>query len=126
MDCNSTSAPIESKWQHHRDADGQGIDAMEFRWIIGCLRYLLQTKPDLSYATGIVSRYMECPIRIHLKAVKRILMYVNGIINHRLMHNGGNGAIEITGYTDSDLAGDTDDRRTTSGMVLCLNNSLVT
>jgi hypothetical protein len=54
------------------DADKQGerVDATEYRRVIGCLRYLLHTRPDLSYSVGIASRFMEKPTTKHRNVVK--------------------------------------------------------
>lgn len=93
--------------------------------VIGCLRYLLHTRPDLSYAVGVASRFMEHPTMMHLKAVKQILRYLKGTIDCGLVYTAGSGEITITGYTDSDLAGDVDDRRSTGGMAFYINNNLV-
>ncbi|KAG6495613.1 hypothetical protein ZIOFF_043439 [Zingiber officinale] len=97
-DCNSTKHPMEPKTQLHKDLEGTQVDATEYRHIISCLRYLLHTRPDLSYSVGMVSKYMERPTIIHHKVVKQIL---------------------------SDLAGDLDGRKSTSGMTFYFNESLV-
>jgi hypothetical protein len=62
---------------------------------------------------------------MHFKAVKQILKYLKGTINCGFMFADGNGAVEITRFTDSDQAGNTDDRQSTSGMAFYLNNSLI-
>lgn len=101
------------------------MDATEYRRIIGSLRYLLHTRPDLSYAVGVASRFMERPTVMHFKAVKQILRYIKGTMDYGLVYAAGTGALKITGYTDSDLAGDLDDRRSTGGMAFYINQSLV-
>ncbi|KAA0033520.1 retrotransposon protein, putative, unclassified [Cucumis melo var. makuwa] len=78
--------------------EGASIDAMEYISIVGCLRYLLNTRPDLSYVVGMASRYIERPTTMHHKVVKQIL---------------------------SDLVGDLNGRKSTSGMAFYLNESLV-
>jgi hypothetical protein len=54
------------------------VDATKYRRVILCLRYLLYTRPDLSYSVGIASRYMKKPTMLHQKAVKQILIYFVG------------------------------------------------
>ncbi|KAF2320628.1 hypothetical protein GH714_029257 [Hevea brasiliensis] len=49
------------------------VDATEYRRIIGSLRYLVNTRPDLAYSVGVVSRYMDTPTVTHMSAVKQIL-----------------------------------------------------
>lgn len=68
---------------------------------------------------------MERPTLMHFKAVKQILKYLKGTIDCGLVYAAGNGDMQITGYTDSDLAGDVDDRRSTGGMAFYINGSLV-
>lgn len=124
-DCNATKYPMEPKAQLHKDTEGAPIDATEYRSIVGCLRYLLNTRPDLSYAVGMASRYMERPTTMHYKVVKQILRYLRGTIHFGLTYTKGPREFNIFGYSDSDLAGDLDGRKSTSGMTFYLNESLV-
>jgi hypothetical protein len=68
------------------DKGGQQIDATEYRKMIGCLRYLLHSRPDLSYSVGVCSRFMEKLTVMHAKAVKQILRYLKGIIDLGLVY----------------------------------------
>ncbi|KAG6499643.1 hypothetical protein ZIOFF_039433 [Zingiber officinale] len=124
-DCNATKQPMEPKTQLHKDLEGTPIDATEYRCVIGCLRYLLHTRPDLSYSVGMASRYMEKPTSMHHKVVKQILKYLKGTIYFGLAYTKGPQEISIFGYSDSDLAGDLDGRKSTSGMAFYFNESLV-
>jgi hypothetical protein len=59
-----------------------------------------------------------------MHAVKRVLRYLNGTINLGIMYKrGGNEKLEA--YTDSDYAGDLDDRKSTSGYVFMLSSCAV-
>ncbi|KAG6483537.1 hypothetical protein ZIOFF_060185 [Zingiber officinale] len=124
-DCNATKHPMEPKTQLHKDLEGTPVDATEYRRVIGCLRYLLHTRPDLSYPVGMASRYMERPTTMHHKVVKQILRYLKGTIHFGLTYIKGPQEISIFGYSDSDLAGDLDGRKSTSGMTFYFNESLV-
>ncbi|KAG6491196.1 hypothetical protein ZIOFF_052532 [Zingiber officinale] len=124
-DCNATKQPMEPKTQLHKDLEETPIDATEYRRVIGCLRYLLHTRPDLSYYVGMASRYMEKPTSMHHKVVKQILRYLKGTIYFGLAYTKGPQEISIFGYSDSDLAGDLDGRKSTSGMAFYFNESLV-
>ncbi|KAG6521698.1 hypothetical protein ZIOFF_018823 [Zingiber officinale] len=79
-DCNVINHPIEPKTQLHKDLEGTPVDDMEYKRIIGCLRYLLHTRSDLSYSVGMASRYMERPTIMHHKVVKQILRYLKDTI----------------------------------------------
>lgn len=122
LECNSAKHPMEHKLRLHKDLNGELVDATEYRRIIGCLRYLLHTRPDLSFAVGMVSRYMERPTKAHYMAVKHILRYLKGTISFGLKYTAGDHGVYLCCYSDSDLAGDLDDRRSTGGMVFYFNN----
>ncbi|XP_042442909.1 secreted RxLR effector protein 161-like [Zingiber officinale] len=124
-DCNSTKHPMESKTRLHKDLEETQVDATEYRRIIGCLRYLLHTQPDLSYSVGMASRYMERPTIMHHKVVKQILRYLKGTIYFGLAYIKEPQEIGVFGYSDSDLAEDLDGRKSTSGMTFYFNESLV-
>lgn len=104
--------------------DGEVIDASQYRSIIGSLRYLVNTRPDIAYYVGIVSRFMEAPGKQHWAAVKQILRYVQGTKSYGCVYKSG-GKEEIVGYSDSDLAGDVVDRKSTTGTVFFLGSSVV-
>jgi hypothetical protein len=54
------------------------VDATTYQSIIGSLRYLVNTRPNLAFAIGYVSCFLEEPREDHLAAVMRILRYVAG------------------------------------------------
>jgi hypothetical protein len=102
------------------------IDVGMYQSLVGSLRYLVNTRPDLSYSFGIVGRYMEAPGKQHWAALKQILQYVQGSVNLGCVYKAGTRMEEITGYSESDHAGDMDDRRSTLGLVFLLGSSDVT
>lgn len=123
--CNLARCPMEQKLVLDKDEGGQKVDATEYRSIVGSLRYLTHTRPDIAYVVGVVSRFMEAPTVKHHQAVKHILRYVKGTVNHGLVYVRSEDKKTIVGYTDSDLAGDVVDRRSTGGMCFYLNGSLI-
>jgi hypothetical protein len=100
------------------------VNATEYRSMVGSLRYLVNTRPDLAYSVGIVSRYMEAPTTEHWAAVKHILRYIKGTINFSVVYLKERGKVKILGYSDSDMAGDIDDRKS-SGMAYFFEKSPV-
>jgi hypothetical protein len=52
-ECNSSKYPMEPRNKLNEDMGGKLVDATEYRKMIGCLRYLLHTRPDLSYSVGL-------------------------------------------------------------------------
>lgn len=69
---------------------------------------------------------MERPTILHQSIVKRILRYIKGTTNFGLIYSHGMENSLLTGYTDSDMGGDVDDRRSTGGMTFYLNENLIT
>lgn len=53
----------------------KGCSCLRMR-MIGSLRYLCNTRPNLAFSVGIVSRFMGRPKVSHLAAIKRVLRYV--------------------------------------------------
>jgi hypothetical protein len=99
-------------------------DIHAYRSLVGALHYLTFTRPDLSFAVHQVCQFMNAPTDIHLTAAKRILRYVRGTLDHGLFYTPG--PITLSAFTDADWAGDPDDRRSTSGLVVFLGHNPVT
>lgn len=120
-DCNPTKFPMEPGTRLDADKQGVRVDATEYRRIVGCLRCLLHTRPDLSFSVGMASRFMEKPTVKHMKAVKQILRYLQGILSFGLVYTQEKTEEVLVGYTDSDVGGDLVGRRSTGGMAFYLN-----
>lgn len=78
QDCNSVRNPMIPGNKLTKEGEGRPVDPTLFKQIVGSLRYLTATRPDLVYSVNVVSRYMKNPRESHLLAVKRILRYVQG------------------------------------------------
>jgi transposase InsO family protein len=125
--CNSYHVPMENRLKLTKNDKSPPVDKTKYRSIIGSLRYLVNTRPDIAFAVGIVSRYMEEPRASHWSAVKQILRYLSGTVNYGCMYKKlDSSQLELVGFSDSDLAGDIDDRKSTSGSVFLLGSNLVT
>lgn len=126
VDCNPTKFPMDPKECITKNEDGKMVDATQFKSMIGGLRYLVHTRPDIAYSVGMVSRFMERPTTLHLNAAKRILRYVKGTLEYGLVYTRKSGNNLLTGYSDSDMGGSIDDRKSTGGMVFYMNENLIT
>jgi hypothetical protein len=114
-DCKAAATPMEERLRLSRDSTAEEVDAMLYRRIVGSLRYLVHTWPDLTYAIGYVSRFLERPTEEHLQAMKRILRYTVGTLEYSLRYGWRTGTAGLVGYCDSDLTGDIDMRKSTTG-----------
>jgi hypothetical protein len=124
-DCNPCAVPMEARLKLKKDGDGKVVDATNYRSIVGSLRYLVHTRPDITFAVGYLSRFMEKPTSEHLAAVKHLLRYIAGTLNLGVTYRRGYGALQLLGYSDADLAGDVNDRKSTTGMIYFLGQSPV-
>jgi hypothetical protein len=79
--CNLCHVPIETCLKLSKQSTHPLVDAKTYRSIVGSLRYLVNTHPDLAFAIGYVSHFLEKPREDHLAAVKKILRYVAGTCN---------------------------------------------
>jgi hypothetical protein len=103
--CNSTQYLMDNKVHLTKQGDGDENDTTLYRSLIGSLRYLLHTWPDLSYLVGVVSRYIEEPKHSHLAAMKQIMRFIRGTVHDGLLYTRG-GDCKLIGYTDSKFGTD--------------------
>jgi hypothetical protein len=87
---------------------------------VGSLQYAqVCTRPDLAFVTGVLGRFQSNPGIEHWKMVKKALRYVQGTKDLVLTYRRSESLV-IEGYSDSDFAGDKDDRKSTSGYMFTL------
>ena len=123
--CNLAHTPMEERLRLSRHITAEEVDPTHYRRLVGSLRYLVHTHPDLAFAVGFVSWFMERPTVEHQQAVKRILRYVAGTLDFGLHFTKAPGTARFAGYYDSDLAGDIDTSKSMSGTLFFLSNCLV-
>ncbi|MCH81234.1 hypothetical protein A2U01_0002018 [Trifolium medium] len=127
--CNSVSNPIVPGCKLVKDENGKACDAKNYKQIVGSLMYLLATRLDLAFSVCLVARFMERPTEMHIAAIKRILRYLRGTVGFGIMYKRSKkksiAELKLQGWTDSDYAGDLDDRKSTSGYVFMLGNAAV-
>ncbi|CAL9002860.1 unnamed protein product [Prunus brigantina] len=122
--CNSVHNPVVPGFKLMKDEGGVEVDSTVYKQMVGSLMYLTATRPDLMFIVSLISRYMERPTESHLLAAKRALRYIKGTVSFGIFYKKG-GKEELVGYTDSDYAGDQDDRKSTSGYVFLMGSGAV-
>ncbi|GJS99151.1 ribonuclease H-like domain, reverse transcriptase, RNA-dependent DNA polymerase [Tanacetum coccineum] len=122
IDCNETLIPMDPGTRLTKITEGTMVNSTEYRSLIGCLRYLLHTRPDLSYSVGLLSRFMQEPREQHMKAIRQVLRYVQGTKDHGITykHNGGN---KIHGFSDSSYGVNTQEGKGTTGIIFYYEES---
>ncbi|KAE8709887.1 Tubulin beta-2 chain [Hibiscus syriacus] len=88
----------------------------------GSLMYVMVcTRPDISQAVGVMSRYMHDPGEGHWQVVKWILRYLQQTVDVGLVFEQDEALGQcVVGYADSDYADDLDKRRSTTGYLFTL------
>lgn len=123
-DCHPVSLPISPGTHLSRPTEELSNLRIPFKEAIGSLMYLMiSTRPDIAFSVNQVSQFSENPQPDHWKAVKQILSYLNGTLEYGILF--GPNLTSISGYTDSDYAGNIHTRRSTSGFIFMLNGGPV-
>ena len=119
--CKKTETPICKTYQDEEDIQTNDYPIRE---AIGCLTYLSNgTRPDISYAVNNVSRHVSKPTKSLWRAIQIIVKYLKSTPEIGLKYE--KGSTEITGWADSDFAGDTSDRKSTTGWIFKIESNTV-
>ena len=82
----------------------------------------MQTRPDIAYIAGVLSKYLCNPLPEHINAALRVVRYLQGTENLGICFTGSRDSndLDFKAYADSSYADDPDTRRSTSGYVFML------
>ncbi|KAL0324978.1 UNVERIFIED_CONTAM: Retrovirus-related Pol polyprotein from transposon RE2 [Sesamum radiatum] len=115
-----SNTPMDSNPDFWNDDSNYLEDKTKYRRLVGKLIYLIVTRPDISFAVGLVSQLMDKTRSVHWEAALRILKYINASPGKR------HGHVKIEAYSDVDYARSKDDRKSTSGYYTYVGGNLVT
>ncbi|GKC97862.1 ribonuclease H-like domain, reverse transcriptase, RNA-dependent DNA polymerase [Tanacetum coccineum] len=108
------STPMETQKPLLKDEKGKEVDVHMYRSMIGSLMYLKSSRPDIMFAVCAYARYHVNLKVSHLHAVKRIFRYLKGQPKLCLWYLK-DPLFDLVAYTDSDYAGASLDRKSTTG-----------
>ncbi|GJW19360.1 putative ribonuclease H-like domain-containing protein [Tanacetum coccineum] len=123
-DVKSASTPTDLEKPLVQDGDAADVDEHLYRSMIGSLMYLTTSRPDIMFAVCACARFQVSPKTSHLLAVKRIFRYLKGKPSLGLWYPK-DSPLELVAYTDSDYAGATQDRKSTTRGCQFLGNRLI-
>jgi hypothetical protein len=123
--CQPVSTPMLEKMKLTTDMGEEPVDPTHYRFLVGKLIHLTHSRPDISFAVGVVSHFMAKPQVSHLQAAKRILRYIAGTRSYGILYPRNNN-LRVTGFVDADFAGDEEKARSTTGLVFKLGNAPIT
>ncbi|KAL5722266.1 hypothetical protein ACHQM5_005806 [Ranunculus cassubicifolius] len=130
-ECNPVQTPLQVNERLSKEDGSSEVDAARYRSIVGSLLYLTATRPDIMYATSLLSRFMHKPSENHNAAAKRVLRYIKGTQDHGIWYKKNtevkiqNSEIKLLGFCDSDWAGSVDDMKSTSGYIFTVGSGAV-
>ncbi|MCH89491.1 putative copia-type polyprotein [Trifolium medium] len=99
QDCNKVCSLILPGCKLVKDENGRAVDATVYKQMIGCLMYLLATRPDMAFI-----RTLDFGVMYKCKTDNELI---------------------VQGWSDSDYAGDHDDMKSTSGYVFTMGKSAI-
>ncbi|KFD46771.1 hypothetical protein M513_12352 [Trichuris suis] len=130
VDCKVAKTPLDlnlllsKEMSPKTEEERTEMKNVPYREAVGSLLYLSQAnRADKCHAVGVVSRYSNNPGKAHWIAVKRIMRYLKGTRNMKLVYKRAERS--LTAYCDADWANDKDDRRSTTGFFVCLSGTAV-
>lgn len=100
-DCNFVYTYVDCGVKLYKYNARIKIDVVYFKSLIGSLRYLTCTRPNILYGVGLFSRFMEDLWSSYLLAAKRILHCVKGTTKFSLFYSSDNN-FNLVAYTNND------------------------
>ncbi|GAQ79929.1 hypothetical protein KFL_000420010 [Klebsormidium nitens] len=124
-DAKARATPMSPAEKPTREGEKLDVSAFPYSRLIGSLLYIANcTRPDISQAVGVLSRFMSKPTRDHWKMARAVLSYLAGTPEVGLSFDGTEG-LKLKGFCDANYAGDIDTRRSTTGYVFTLGGGAV-
>jgi len=125
LGCKPANTPIEANvdlWLN----DSHILDDLgRHKRLIRKLINLTVTRPDITFALGVLSKFMHQPRKTHWLAVIRVLTYIKSCPGKELVYRK-HRHVRISGYSDSGYAGDRRDRKSSTGYYTFVEGNLVT
>ncbi|GJV44155.1 putative ribonuclease H-like domain-containing protein [Tanacetum coccineum] len=107
-----------------KDEEAEDVDVHLYRSMIGSLMYLTASRPDIMFVVCTCARFQVTPKTSHLNAVKRIIRYLKGQPKLGLWYPR-DSPFDLEAFSDSDYAGASLDRKSTTGGCQFLGKSLI-
>ncbi|GJU92675.1 putative ribonuclease H-like domain-containing protein [Tanacetum coccineum] len=120
----TASTPMETSKPLLKDAEAEDVDVYLYRSMIGSLMYLIASRPDIMFDVCACARFQVTPKVSHLHAVKRIFRYLKGQPKLGLWYPK-DSPFDLEAYTDSDYAGASLDKKSTTGGCQFLGRRLI-
>jgi transposase InsO family protein len=131
-DSNPVSTPMDpgahlsSSMSPQTPEERKSMESIPYLSAVGTLQYLATTtRPDISFAVGVLARFNTNPGIQHWNAVKHLLRYLKGSLDYKLVYTRTNSPQLFTTYTDADHGGNPDNGRSTGGYAVIIGGGAV-
>nr|GEV50416.1 uncharacterized mitochondrial protein AtMg00810-like [Tanacetum cinerariifolium]GEV75391.1 uncharacterized mitochondrial protein AtMg00810-like [Tanacetum cinerariifolium] len=124
LEVKNASTPIETYKPWLKDEDGKEVDVHMYRLMIGSLLYLTSSRPYIMFSVCACARYQVNLKVSHHYVLKRIFRYLKGQPKFGLWYPK-DSSFDLVAYTDSDYAGASLDRNSTTGGCQFLRSRLI-
>jgi hypothetical protein len=123
-DCKPISNPMVIGCKLRKDDESKETDQRPYRSMIGILLYVTTSRPDVMQVVGQIAIFQSTLKENHVLEVKIIFRYIKGTTEYGLWYPQGN-ELTMSSHVDENSARSIYDRRSTSGAVFYLGDSLV-
>lgn len=118
-DCNSILTPTELGLKLTKNGTRKKVDVTLYKQIVGS--HVFDINKARYYSCCHFNQQIHGELtEIHLLTAKRIFRYLKDTANLGILYKNG-GESMLIGFSNSDYAGDIDDRKSASGFVFMLN-----
>lgn len=126
-DCNPVHTPCEPNVKLISTENKKNIlTNIPYQEAIGSLLYLSQgTRPDICFIVNKLSSFNKKPEQQHWLALKRVLRYIKGTKDYKLIFKKNKEDKRLFGYCDSDWASDVNSRRSCSGYTFMFQGAAI-
>jgi hypothetical protein len=125
VDCKLVSMPMDTQAKISTTSGPLVADPTQFRSLTDTLQYLMFTHPDIANAVQQICLHMHDLREPHLNVMKHVLRYLRGSLDFSLHLRRSASSSKLTVYTNTDWAGCSDARQSTSSYVVFHGDNLI-
>ncbi|XP_016570799.1 uncharacterized mitochondrial protein AtMg00810-like [Capsicum annuum] len=124
LEVNKKLTSIEYDLQVGPSDDPKIDDILGYQKLVGKLLYLTITRPDICFAVQTLSQFMQRPKQSHMDGALRVVRYLKGNPELGILLKADE-IISMTAFCDSDWVSYPNTRRSVSGYIVMMGDSLV-
>jgi hypothetical protein len=100
----AVSTPMSSAVLLDLDEDGEPVDQIEYRSMIGSLLYLTATWLDIQFVVGLCAHFQASPRSSHQMAVQWIFRYLEHTPEFGIWYSASS-SLDLIGFSNADFVG---------------------